>query len=43
MRVLVVDDVPTVCGVIADMFQRHGHEAYACVERRFPNNFAVGA
>jgi CheY-like chemotaxis protein len=31
MRILVVDDVPVVCGLIADLFQRNGHEAHACV------------
>lgn len=31
MRVLVVDDVPVVCGLIADLFRRNGHEAHTCI------------
>jgi CheY-like chemotaxis protein len=31
MRVLVVDDVPVVCGLIAELFRRHGHEAHTCI------------
>jgi CheY-like chemotaxis protein len=31
MRVLIVDDVPVVCGVLAELFRRNGHEAHTCI------------
>src|ERR1043166_5898465 len=31
MRVLVADDVPVVCGLLAELFRQHGHEAHTCI------------